>query len=51
MCLRDGDGGEAECVMLFMKYTENQCVTDCGKCKNSVRKTITFHFVKSAAKF
>ena len=35
--LRDGDGGDGEeagLVMLFMKCTENQCVPDCGNCKN-----------------
>ena len=51
MWLRDGDGGdeeEAEWVMLFMKCTGNHCVADCGKCK---KKKITFHFLKSAAKF
>ena len=49
--LRDGDEGdeeEAEWVMLFMKCTGNHCVADCGKCK---KKKITFHFLKSAAKF
>ena len=28
-----GDGEEAGWVMLFTKCTENQCVPDCGKCK------------------
>ena len=38
--LRDGDecDGEAMCVMLFMKCSENQCVPDCGKCKKSMKK-------------
>ena len=34
--LRDGnggDGGETEWVMLFMKYTENEFVPDCRKCR------------------
>ena len=34
--LKDGDGGDGEkavCVMLFMKYPENQCVPGCGNCK------------------
>ena len=39
--LTDGDGGDGEkavCVMLFMKFAENQCVPDCGKCKKSMKK-------------
>ena len=39
--LKDGDGADGEeavCVMLFMKFAENQCVPDCGKCKKSMKK-------------
>ena len=45
MWLRDEDGGdegEAEWVMLFMKCTENECVSDCGKCKKYKKRSHTF---------